>query len=74
MNPGTRIIDGGERYVLLRRLEERIKHGEPATTEELALHIGVTRRTVCRYLTILQTAAEFRLILTQVGWRWEVLR
>ena len=74
MMPGDRHMEIGERYVLLRRLENRICHGEPPTTRELARELGLDRRTVCKYLCILQTADEFRLPLVQLGWRWHIFR
>ena len=66
--------DDGERYVLLRRIEQRIVNGEPVTTKELADELGISRRTICNYLGILQTAEEFRLALEQDGWRWKVFK
>ena len=67
-------MDMAQRYLLLRRLEERLRQGDSPTTMELAEELGVARRTMCRYLTVLQTAEEFRLCLVQEHRRWELLR
>jgi response regulator of citrate/malate metabolism len=67
-------IDSAERYVILRRLEARLERGDSFTTSELAADLGLDRRTVRKYLDILQTAEEFRLALEQVGWRWNVFK
>ena len=67
-------MDLAQRYLLLRRLEERLKQDDAPKTAELAQEFGVSRRAMCRYLGVLQTADEFRLCLVQEGWRWELLR
>lgn len=67
----TAPVDAADRYVLLRRLERRLRQ-EPATTRELATEMGVTCRTLRRYLTVLQTAEEFRVELVQEGRCWIV--
>lgn len=67
-------MDVSERYVLLRRLERRFRIGDNPTTDELAKEFGVPRRSMCRYLCILQTAEEFAVPLIQEGWRWAVLK
>lgn len=67
-------MDMAERYLLLRRLEQRLKQGDRPTTRELADEFGVPRRSMCRYICVLETAEEFGVPLVQEGWRWEVLR
>ena len=67
-------MDMAQRYLLLRRLEERLRQGDAPKTAELAVEFGVARRTMCKYLTVLQTVDEFRVCLVQEGHRWELLR
>jgi len=73
-NPSPRMMDCGERYVLLRRMEQLLCRGSAWTTSELAAQLGLDPRTVRKYLDILQTAEEFRVALEQVGWEWEVFK
>ena len=70
--PARRTIGASERYTLLRRLEARLLRGDAPTTKELAQELGIDRRTVCKYIHILETAEEFRVALAQICWRWEI--
>jgi len=65
-------LDAAERYVLLRRLEQRLRQGQPVKTRELADEFCVECRTLRRYLTVLQTAEEFRVELVREGRCWIV--